>query len=53
MSEVTNLDHKRICDISIDARVIVIRRKDCITRVTANSNGTLSISHERVRQKPD
>ena len=51
MREVTNLDHKRICDVSADARVIEIRRKDCVTRITANPNGTLSITHEREGQE--
>ncbi len=50
MSEVTNLDHKRVCDVSTDSRVIEIRRKDCVTRITANSDGTLNITHERVKQ---
>lgn len=50
MSEVTNLDHKRVCDVSNDSRVIEIRRKDCVTRITVNPNGTLNITHERVKQ---
>ena len=51
MSEVINLDHKRVCDISTDARVIEIRKKDCITRISANTNGTLNITHEHVKQE--
>jgi len=51
MSEVVNLDHKRVCNISTDARVIEIRRKDCVTRITANPNGTLNITHERIGQR--
>ncbi len=47
MSEVVNLDHKRVCDMSADARIVLIRRKDCVTRITANPNGTLRITHER------
>ena len=47
MKEVTNLDQKRVCDISTDAKIVEIRKKDCITRITANSDGTLSITHER------
>ena len=50
MSEVTNLDHKRICDISADKRVVVIRRKDCVTRITAKPDGTLNITHDRIQQ---
>jgi hypothetical protein len=51
VSEVINLDHKRVCDVSADARIIEIRRKDCVTRITANPNGTLKISHERIEKK--
>jgi hypothetical protein len=47
MSEVTNLDSKRVCDISIDARMVEIRRKDCVTRITANPDGTLNVEQER------
>lgn len=50
MNEVQNLDCKRICDISNDAKVVEIRKKDCITRIQANPNGTLSITHERVKR---
>jgi hypothetical protein len=46
MSEVTNLDQKRICDISDDKRVIEIRKKGCVTQITANADGTLSVIHE-------
>lgn len=47
MSEVTNLDRKRVCDISADERTVEIRKKDCVTRITANPDGTLCITHER------
>lgn len=49
MREVINLDQKRICDVSADAKTIEIRRKECITRITANIDGTLNINHERVK----
>ena len=49
MSEVTNLDNKRVCDVSTDLRVIEIRRKECITRITANLDGTLNITHECIK----
>lgn len=49
MSEVKNLDQKRVCDVSTDARVIEIRRKECITRITANPDGTLNITHEHIK----
>lgn len=47
MKEVINLDSKRVCDQSIDKRIIEIRRKDCVTRITANSDGTLNVTQER------
>ncbi len=37
MTEVKNLDNKRVCDISHDKRVVEIGRKDCITRISANT----------------
>ena len=49
MSEVKNLDHKRVCDVSSDERAIEIRRKECVTRIIANPDGTLKITHERVK----
>lgn len=49
MNEIKNLDKKRVCDMSVDARVIEIRKKDCLTRITANPNGTLNITHERIK----
>ena len=47
MSEVTNLDHKRVCDVSADARVIEIRRKDCVTR-NHRKSGRYVAYHARV-----
>jgi len=49
MNEVTNLDDKRVCDISTDAKTVEIRRKNCITRITANPNGSLNVIHERLK----
>ncbi|MHC1762459.1 MAG: hypothetical protein AB9917_23655 [Negativicutes bacterium] len=50
MDEITNLDSKRVCDISADHKVIEIRKKDCMTRITANPDGTLKIINERIHQ---
>ena len=47
MRKELNLDNKRICDISQDKKVIEIRLKDCVTRITANPDGTLNIIHKR------
>lgn len=49
MEQVKNLDDKRICDQSKDGKVIVNRKKDCITRITANEDRTLKITHEYVK----
>jgi len=53
MTGIINLDKKRICDISHDARIIEIRKKNCITRITANFDGKLIITHKRknIKQK--
>jgi len=47
MIEVRNLNKKRVCDISADNRAVEIRREDCVTRIAANPDGTLSITQER------
>ena len=52
MSEIKNLDSKRVCDISSDRKVIEIRKKECVTRITANPDGTLAIIHEHINQAP-
>lgn len=49
MEEIKNLNDKRVCDKSTDGKVIIIRKKDCITRITANTDGTLKVSHEYVK----
>jgi len=47
MDAIKNLDCKRVCDISADKRVVEIRKKDCVTRIVANPDRTISISQER------
>ena len=47
MEEIKNLDGKRVCDIAHDKKAIEIGKKDCITRITANSDGTLRITNLR------
>jgi hypothetical protein len=49
MQEVRNINNKRICDISSDKKVIEIRLKDCLTLITANTDGTLNITHECIK----
>lgn len=45
MVEFRNLNGKRVCDRSEDKRIVEIRQKDCITRITANPDGTLKIEN--------
>ena len=47
MNEVKNLNDKRVCDVSTDERAIEIKQKDCVTRITANPDGTLKITQHR------
>lgn len=42
---VRNNNGKRVCDISADHKVIEIEIKGCITRITANPDGTLKIEN--------
>lgn len=49
MKQIKNLDEKRVCDQSQDGKIIVIRKKNCITRITANEDKTLKITHEYVK----
>jgi len=45
MEEYRNINGKRVCDVSKDKRIVEIKQKDCITRITANSDGTLKITN--------
>lgn len=49
MEQIKNLDDKRVCDKSKDGKVIEIRKKNCITRITANVDRTLKVTHEYVK----
>lgn len=49
MNEVRNLNRKRIGDMSKDKKVFEIQLKDCVTRITANPDGTLKIAQERIK----
>lgn len=45
MTEFRNLNNKRVCDVSADGRIAEIVQKDCLTRITANPDGTLRIEN--------
>lgn len=50
MEPVKNLNDKRICDISHDRKVVEIVQKGCLTRITANPDGTLNIVNLLIQQ---
>ena len=41
MTQVKDLNRKRVCDISDDGKSAYIRRGDCITKITADTDGNL------------
>ena len=45
IEEVRNSNGKRVCDISHDRRVVEIVQKGCLTRITANPDGTLRVEN--------
>ena len=45
MEPVKNLNDKRVCDISHDRKVVEIVQKGCLTRITANPDGTLKVEN--------
>jgi len=49
--QITNLNKKRVCDLSNDKRVVQIRRGDCVTFIRANRDGTLHITHIRDKKE--
>lgn len=50
MKEIRNLNNKRVCDISKDQKVIEIVQQGCLTRITANPDGTLKVENIRLRK---
>lgn len=49
MKEIKNLDDKRVCDQSDDRKKVEIRKKQCLTIITANKDGTLNIKQEYIK----
>lgn len=45
MEEFKNSSGKRVCDISPDRKTIEIFIKGCLTRITANPDGTLNVQN--------
>ena len=50
MKVVRNINNKRIFDMSDDNREIYIRIKDCETTITANPDGTLNVTHKKIKK---
>ena len=47
MTQVKDLNRKRVCDISDDGKSAYIRRGDCITKITADTDGNLKVTYEK------
>ena len=43
VTEFRDLNNKRVCDVSDDGKTAEIVRKDSMTRISANPDGTLKI----------
>lgn len=50
MTQVKDLNKKRVCDLSDDRKTMYIRRGDCITEVRAEKDGTLSVKCKKESQ---
>ena len=50
MTQVKDLNKKRVCDLSDDRKTVYIRRGDCITEVHAEKDGTLSVKCKKESQ---
>ena len=40
-----NEANKRVCDVTDDRKCVYIQQKGCITKITANKDGTLKIEN--------
>lgn len=48
MTQVKDLNQKRVCDISDDRKIAYIRRGDCVTKITADKDGSLHVTYEKL-----
>lgn len=51
MEQIKDLNNKRVCDLSDDKKTAEIRRGDCVTRIRAKPDGTLTVTHEKDAKK--
>ena len=50
MTQVKDLNKKRVCDLSDDRKTVYIQRGDCVTEVRAEKDGTLSVCCKKTPQ---
>ena len=50
MTQVKDLNKKRVCDLSDDRKTMYIRRGDCVTEVRAEKDGTLTVRCKKAPQ---
>lgn len=48
--QVKDLNRKRVCDLSEDRKIAIIRRGDCLTAISANKDGTLRFTRSRKKK---
>ena len=47
MTQVKDMNKKRVCDLSDDRKTVYIRRGDCVTEIRAEKDGTLSVKSRK------
>lgn len=50
MTQVKDMNKKRVCDLSDDRKTVYIRRGDCVTEIRAEKGGTLSVKSRKEPQ---
>ncbi len=50
MTQVKDMNKKRVCDLSDDRKTVYIRRGDCVTEIRAEKDGTLSVKSRKESQ---
>ena len=50
MTQVKDMNKKRVFDLSDDRKTVYIRRGDCVTEIRAEKDGTLSVKSRKESQ---
>ena len=50
MTQVKDMNKKRVCNLSDDRKTVYIRRGDCVTEIRAEKDGTLSVKSRKESQ---